>query len=57
MLDSYHDEVRKTRNARALFWGVVFIFAVLLFMFFQGYYFSMRVGFEKLLQQNSTTAS
>lgn len=26
-------------------------------MFFQGYYFSVKVGFERLLQQNSGTAS
>lgn len=52
MLDSYHDEVRRKRNSYAIFWGLVFLFAVLLFMFFQGYYFSVRLGFEQLLQKS-----
>lgn len=55
MLDSYHDEVRKKRNNHAIFWGVVFVFGVLLFMFFQGYYFSVSVGFEQLLQKHGPT--
>lgn len=53
MLDSYHEEVRKKRNNHAIFWGVVFVFWILLFMFFQGYYFSISVWFEQLLHKNS----
>ena len=54
MLDSYHEEVRRKRNAYAIFWGVVFLFAVLLYMFFQGYYFSVQVGFERLIHGGSS---
>ncbi len=55
MLDSFHEEIRKKRNAYAIFWGIVFLFAVLLYMFFQGYYFSIQVGFERLLHQTPPT--
>jgi hypothetical protein len=52
MIESYQEEVYKKRNAHAIFWGFVFAFALLLYMFFQGYYFSIQVGFEKLLHSN-----
>jgi len=53
MLDSYYDEVRRKRNSYAIFWGIVFVFGILLFMFFQGYYFSISVGFKELLKNHT----
>lgn len=57
MIESYQEEVYKKRNAHAIFWGFVFVFAMLLYMFFQGYYFSIEVGFEKLLHVKNGTSS
>lgn len=54
MLDSYADELQKKRSAKRLFWLIVLLFSILLYMFFQGYYFSVRVGFEKLLHPSTT---
>ena len=48
MLQNYQEEVRHKRNAHRIFWCVVFGFAFLLYMFFQGYYFSVQVGFQAL---------
>ncbi len=50
MLNSYQEEVRRKRNAYRVFWLVVFAFAFLLYMFFQGYYISVQVGFQDLLR-------
>ena len=50
MLDSFHEEIRRKRRSYQIFWVIVIVFATLLYMFFQGYYFSIRLGFEKLLQ-------
>ena len=55
MLERYHEEVARKKNAYRIFWCIVLVFAVLLYMFFQGYYFSMQVGFEKLLHVGSQT--
>ena len=50
MLDSFYEEIQRKRNSYRIFWVIVIVFAVLLYMFFQGYYFSVRLGFEKLLE-------
>ncbi len=49
MLERYHEEVQRKKFAYRIFWFVVLAFATLLYMFFQGYYFSMQVGFERLM--------
>jgi hypothetical protein len=55
MLDSFHEEIRRKRHSYILFWVIVLGFAVLLYMFFQGYYVNVSLGFKKLLHAGSTT--
>ncbi|MFZ4462025.1 MAG: hypothetical protein ACOYN2_06055 [Patescibacteria group bacterium] len=57
MLQSYQEEVRRKRNAYRVFWLVVFSFAFLLYMFFQGYYISVQVGFEDLIRAAKSSTS
>jgi hypothetical protein len=56
MLDSFYDEVRRKRNSYMIFWIIVLGFAVLLYMFFQGYYFNVSLGFERLIHGGAPKA-
>lgn len=48
-MHSYRKEVHHIRRTKSIFWLIVFIFAWLLYFFFQGYYPSINLSFESIL--------
>lgn len=47
MLDSYFQEVRNKRRKNIIFWLLVLIFAIFLYLFFNGKYISVNVDWNK----------
>ncbi len=55
MFESYQLEVLRKRRAARIFWLIVFICALFLYFFFQGYYPDVRVGLRRIFMENTDT--
>lgn len=52
MFESYQLEVMRKRRAARIFWLIVFISALFLYFFFQGYYPNVRLGLKRIFMEN-----
>ncbi len=54
MIESYQLEIIHKRRAARIFWLVVFVCALFLYYFFQGYYPDVRVGMRRIFSESGT---
>lgn len=57
MIESYQIEIMRKRRAARFFWLIVFIFALFLYFFFQGYYPDVRLGFHRIFSESGSEDS
>ena len=55
MLENYEKELSQKRLERRIFWFVVWLFAIFLYLFFQGYYPYIRLDISGYFTSNSGT--
>ncbi len=57
MIESYQLEIIRKRRATRLFWLVVFVCALFLYYFFQGYYPDVRLGMRRIFSESGSQSS
>ncbi len=57
MIETYHTEVTKKRRNARWFWVIVFLFAIFLYFFFQGYYPDVRLGIKRMFLEDTTNTA
>ena len=57
MIESYQIEIIRKRRSARLFWLVVFVCALFLYYFFQGYYPDVRLGMQRIFSESGSESS